>query len=313
MKAKLQITLVLSILMIIVFSVFAYMYQDKLYIFYRDNILKSRNNIVLKKNEYYKKDNYLYVENTDNFIVKNKKDIRNVLYTIINSGIDKFTFYCDDDYFTCTNDIDEIANDQNILSNINNFVHPYNSFKEINTSYDERGNITISINKTYSYDDIEKLNKRVDEIIKEVITDNLDNKSKIRKIHNYIINNSKYATESIVSNNPNLSVSKANGALLEGYGNCNSYADAMAIFLNKLNIKNYKIASDTHVWNLVYPDDEWLHLDLTWDDPVNSDGSDTLEVTFFLITDSRLKELAVDMHDYDSNIYLELNPNEKEA
>ena len=33
----------------------------------------------------------------------------------------------------------------------------------------------------------------------------------------------------------------AYGVLIEGYGTCNGYSDAMAIFLNKMNIINYKI------------------------------------------------------------------------
>ena len=31
-------------------------------------------------------------------------------------------------------------------------------------------------------------------------------------------------------------------------------------------IKNYKIASSNHVWNYVYIENNWYHLDLTWDE-----------------------------------------------
>ena len=36
-----------------------------------------------------------------------------------------------------------------------------------------------------------------------------------------------------------------------------------------------------------------------------SDGKDYLEVLFLLITDDRLKELEVEQHEYDENVYLE--------
>lgn len=309
MKVKIEITLILTVLFMILASTFAYMYKEEIYIFYRDNILKVRDNVNLDKNEYYKDENYLFVQNTDNFVVNNKQEIINAIYTIINSGQDKFTFFCDDDYFTCINDFKEIREDRVLLSNINNFVHPYNSFKEINTIYDDYGNLTIEVYKKYSEEDIKLINDKVNEIIKSDIKDNMSTKEKIKVIHNTIISNSKYATEDIQKENPDLDYSKAGGVLFSGLGICNSYADAMAIFLEKLDINNYKIASDSHVWNLVLVDEKWLHLDLTWDDPVTSDGSDKLQFLFFLINNERLNKLNVEMHDFDENVYIEATKN----
>lgn len=305
MKTSRKITFIITILLIILVGVFSFYYKDKLYIFYRDHIIKERENITITKNSYYKDKDYLYVSNTNDFIVKDKKQILDVFYTIINSGTPKFTFYCDDNYDLCISDIKDIASSQTTLSSINNFVHPFNSFKTINTLYNEQGEITLEIEKNYSTEDIEKINKKVDEIIKKEINDDMSDKDKIKKIHNYIINNSKYASNEITTDN-NKNYNIATGVLIEGYGLCGSYADAMAIFLERFGINNYKIASENHIWNLVNVDKKWLHLDLTWDDPVTSDGSDKLEVLFLLITDVRLKELSDKEHNYDKNIYLEL-------
>ena len=300
MNIKLKISVIITILVAIIIGSLSYMYKNELYILYRDKILKERENINLEKNEYYKDKDYEYVKNTDKFIVETKEEIKNAIYTIINSGTEKFTFYCNDKYFTCINDVEEIVNDQIILSSINNYVHPYNSFKELYATYDDHGNITIKIKKNYTEDEINAINNKVNEIINNNLNNNMSLKSKIKEIHNYIINNGKYA-----KNKENINYSKADGILINGYGTCNAYSDAMAIFLEKLNIDNYKIASQDHVWNLVYFNNKWLHLDLTWDDPVNSDGSDTLETLFFLITDDQLKNLKVNMHDYDESIYKE--------
>ena len=79
----------------------------------------------------------------------------------------------------------------------------------------------------------------------------------------------------------------------------------MALFLYEFGIDNYKIASDNHIWNLVKINNKWLHLDLTWDDPVTQTGVQKLEDIFMLIDNKELKELKVTQHKYDKNIYKE--------
>ena len=45
-------------------------------------------------NAYYKNNNYTFVSNTNNFTPYSKQEHLNIIYTIINSGTDIFTFYC---------------------------------------------------------------------------------------------------------------------------------------------------------------------------------------------------------------------------
>ena len=77
----------------------------------------------------------------------------------------------------------------------------------------------------------------------------------------------------------------------------------MKLFLDKLNIINYKISNDQHIWNLVYLDGNWVHLDLTWDDPV-SDKNITRD-NYFLISTKTLDLLDDDVHYFNSNIFKE--------
>ena len=280
-------------------------YEDEIYLYYRNNILKVKDNITIEKNKYYKDRNYTYVQATNDFIAKDKKHLLNIYYTIINSGVEDFTFYCDDNYKTCTSDIASIVNDKkDILSDINNFVHPFNSYKNINTSYDEYGEVHVKVTKLYTPEEIQAINNKVDEIISKNINNKMTHRQKIETIHNYIINHSKYATETFRKNN-NKTYNKSNDLLFEGYGICSAYADTMSIFLHKFGIENYRIASDAHIWNLVYMNKKWYHLDLTWDDPITQDGSDKLDKLFLLITTKRLNELKVEKHDYNKEIYKE--------
>lgn len=287
------------------FFYLGYYHQDEIYVFYRENILKVKENIKLEKNEYYKDKDYSYIQNTNDFIAKDQKHLFNIFYTIINSGTQNFTFYCDDNYKECTNDVIKLVSDKEILSNINNFVHPFNSFESINASYDEYGQIDLKINKVYTEQNIIEVNNKIDSIIKSKIKKGMTNKQKIKTIHDYIINNGKYATDEIRKKYPNRSYNKANDILIDGVGLCSAYADAMALFLYEFNIDNYKIASNTHIWNLVKINNKWLHLDPTWDDPVTTTGIQKLEDIFFLIDDDELKELKVTQHNYNKTIYKE--------
>ncbi len=302
-----KVIIILTITLLIVggFYYIGTHYQDEIYIYYRENVKKVKQDIKLEKNEYYKDKNYSYVQNTNDFVAKDKKHLINIFYTVINSGTNKFTFYCDENYKNCTKDVIELISNKDILSNVNNFVHPYNSFETINASYDEYGQVDLTINKVYTKEDIQVLNTKVQKIINKKIKKNMSNKQKIKTIHDYIINNGRYATDKIRKKHPNKDYNKANDILIEGVGLCSAYSDAMALFLYEFGIDNYKIASDNHIWNLVKINNKWLHLDLTWDDPVTQTGVQKLEDIFMLIDNKELKELKVTQHKYDKNIYKE--------
>ena len=260
--------------------------------------------IVPPANEYKREYNYQYVNNTDLFIPQSKKDLINIYYTIINSGWLEFSFYCPKDYIGCLTDVTNIANDQVLLSHLNNFVHPFNSYKEIKTSYDGFGNITIYVTKTYTEETISLITAKVNTIIEEIITEEMIIKEKIRVVHDYIINHTKYDSERLNNKIIKYDSETSYGVLFEGYGFCSGYADTMAIFLHEFNLNNYKIASERHIWNFLYVDDGWYHIDVAWDDPVN-ETRDILDHTYFLIDTKTLVNLKIEDHDFDETIYLE--------
>ncbi len=283
---------------------FAYQYREKIYELYNIYFVPIEDKITkLEKNDYYRNYDYTYLKNTNNFIPHNKNDIKNIYYTIVNSGMKYFTFYCPSDYKTCINDVNDLANDQDTVSNINNFVHPFNSFKTLKTEVDSTGKVQIEIEKVYDEQMIIILNYKVDEIIKNNIKDGQNTKDKIKAIHDYIINNTSYDKKRSDEKIINYKSDNAYGVLIENHGLCGGYTDSMMLFLEKFKIPNYKIATENHIWNYVKVDNEWLHLDLTWDDPVTTNGKDILDDSYFLITDSELKEIEQTEHNYDANIY----------
>ena len=294
----------LTYVFIILSILIVYTKRNDIYKFYMhlfDNV--SYSITPLEKNKYYRERDYKYVKITDNFVPSSKQDILNIYYTVVNSGMDKFTFYCDEKYVTCLNDIESIANDQTTISTINNFVHPFNSFSTIETEIDSRGVINLKVNKVYSDEMMILINYKLDELYKNLYKDSNTKEDNIKAFHDYIINHTQYDKERADSKIVKYKSDNAYGVLIEGIGLCGGYTDTMALLLDRMDIKNYKVSTNNHTWNRVYVNDKWLHLDLTWDDPISEDGKNVLDHNYFLITTSELKDIEKNEHNYDTNIY----------
>ena len=260
----------------------------------------------MAKNEYFRDYDFQFVQNTDDFEPNSKQDLYNIFYTVINSGMDNFTFYCPDSYSSCLDEVEVLANDQDMLSHINNYVHPFNGFNHIETQYDSLGKVNIHIEKSYSESEIDDVEREVERLSSELIVAGDTDINNIRRIHDYIIDHSVYDSNRSDYNDTTYRSDIAYGPLLQGYGICGGYTDAMELFLEELDIESYKISSEQHVWNAIYLDGEWYHLDLTWDDPVTSTGENLIEHNFFLIDTPTLLELEQTEHNFNQDIYPEL-------
>lgn len=309
MKRKITFSTVILILVLIV----CFIYRTDITNFVMKNIVQYTKVESPKYNSYSTNYDFEFVKDTDNFHVKNRQDILNVIYTFLNSGQSEFTFYCDIKYDECANDLQDISKNSELLSVINNLVSPYNSYEKLYITTNSYGMASIKISKLYSNEDIKRLNSKVDDIENAIIDSSMTDREKIKAVHDYIINNTIYDEEradQIEKGNDQTyqyNSHKATGPLLEGWGLCSGYSDAMKIFLDRFGIPNYKIANTNHIWNLVYIDNEWRHLDLTWDDPVTSDHSNMLLDKFFLVDTDTVLKLDKTNHNFNKNYYPELN------
>jgi transglutaminase-like putative cysteine protease len=118
-------------------------------------------------------------------------------------------------------------------------------------------------------------------------------------IHDYIIDNSRYAFSGTANE------SNAYGVLVENSAACEGYAKAAKLLLDLAGIecyvisgmaRNYQDSYESHMWNIVKINGDYYHLDTTWDDPVTlgkEDISDPI-YTYFNITDSEIKKTHKD-------------------
>lgn len=302
-----KLILVIGILAIIIVTVCAFNKETITHKYFEYTVDKKYSSV--PTNEYYIEDNFTYVDNHTNTGINNKQELINFIYFTLNSGTSYLERYIDTKYTEYNKDIDNLTfNDgagfKEVISILNNFVHPYNSSNNIKLTYGGDYTLGITVNKAYTEEEIIEINKIVDKVIEENINNSTPSKEKIRIVHDYIIDNTEY--DKLKYENKEDTTYKSNtayGVLIEGYGTCNGYADAMAIFLDKMNIINYKISNNEHIWNLVYLDGTWFHLDLTWDDPI-SDMNINRD-TYFLITTDTLEKLNDGTHNFDKEIYKE--------
>ena len=73
--------------------------------------------------------------------------------------------------------------------------------------------------------------------------------------------------------------------------------------LDKLHIPNFKVTSSEHVWNVIYYNGKWTHIDATWDD---DEVNKNTQHNFYKITTDELLKKDKKEHNFNINDYLEL-------
>jgi hypothetical protein len=129
-------------------------------------------------------------------------------------------------------------------------------------------------------------------ILDECILPDMTDLQKEIAIHDYIVKNTKYTVDGVSE-----SLATAESVLLLGIGQCQGYAEAMALLLTLSGIEarvisgtaqNADTTSVAHAWNQVKIGDVWYHVDATWDDPI-PDGGEYVYRTYLNRSDEFMK------------------------
>jgi len=224
---------------------------------------------------------------------------KDYLYTYMDQGITQFTIECDDS-LDCTTLVEDPTY-SGLPFDVSGFLHPYSAINMVSFSYNT-SQVRVTTTLTYSETDIDLINTEVQDILNTIITESMTTEEKIQAVHDYIINNAYYDTacydDPLTCDNDHTAL----GILFDGNAVCEGYAHLTDIMLRALRIPSFRISSDTHQWNGVYVNDQWLHLDTTWDDPVTQNHQDILRYDYFLITTAELHALDTTSHTYDTTL-----------
>jgi hypothetical protein len=199
-----------------------------------------------------------------------------------------------------------------LVSNVENENDKYYTTRTLHIDYD------FSSNNISGSEEALKMDKNAREksklILEEIITPNMKNWEKEKAIHDYITNNCIYYDD--YENSYNSILNSDYGALVNNSAVCGGFAKAFYVLMNESDLPCLFIDGDinakfddnsdyVHAWNMVYIDNEYYHVDTTWD---TSDifNEITTEYWFFNIDDERMSNT----HKWISDDYPKANGKE---
>ena len=109
------------------------------------------------------------------------------------------------------------------------------------------------------------MQEEVDEFVNELmagVRDEWTDAEKVLYVHDYIAAECDY-----YSGKSNLKGRNIYEAFVKGSSVCVGYAMGFQYIMDLLEIPCMCVTSETHIWNMVKVDENWYHVDVTWDDP----------------------------------------------
>lgn len=150
----------------------------------------------------------------------------------------------------------------------------------------KNGNVTLTLG-LYEYwekNDLEEARRTFSTALISFLNDAREIEGdfeKVKYVHDRIIDSTEYDDESYLLGNEvdaesDAFSNSAYGPLIQGSALCGGYAKLFGLIMHRLGYECEYITGTAdggpHAWNLLKLDDEYYHIDLTWDDPDSENG-----------------------------------------
>lgn len=121
--------------------------------------------------------------------------------------------------------------------------------------------------------------------------------------HDYLATDVAYDYENYLSSSLSSDDYNIYGTLVKKKAVCQGYALTFMYLMKRQNVVCGYVSSNAanHAWNVVYLNNQWYHMDATWDDPV-WDNLGRVKHTYFMISDATLLSLDSDRTDYVTSV-----------
>lgn len=195
------------------------------------------------------------------------------------------------------------------------FDHPeffYVNFKNLKLVRTFSG-ITYHVEYLFKASFWERLSRETDEKIEKIVKDIRAAKLKndferVIWLHNYFVRNMRYNYDAL--SNPDVYPEAFNvrGVVTEGRAVCEGISKAFKLLCDRLGIESIVVSGKStlegfgdgieHAWNIIKINNNYVHMDITWDIGL-SEVSNFTRFDYFCLSD---EELKID-HDYENEIY----------
>ncbi len=186
-------------------------------------------------------------------------------------------------------DVSELIEDAKVTMNqVPMYSSVINSYKITRRS----NTLVISFDYTITKSELEMAKLKAKEVVGQMITSDMGEFEKELVIHDYIVHHVAYDQSKVLDD----AVFTIYGALIDGKAVCHGYAEAFQ-YMAYLAGLNSKIVFGTaeadgvrigHAWNMIELDGNYYHVDTTWNDPVSSEGIQSISYDYFNVTDQDL-------------------------
>ncbi|MDA3847313.1 MAG: S-layer homology domain-containing protein [Vallitaleaceae bacterium] len=194
--------------------------------------------------------------------------------------------------FDVTNITDYAAIIGAAIDNIKNYPGYFSMISGYGYVY-QGGVLTLELDYYLSITEVMAARAKADTIIAQIITSGMTEYERELAIHDYLVDNVVYVTNIAAGNNNPYTMY---GAFIDGLAVCQGYAVAFDYLCELAGIDARIITGIAdqngslinHAWNMVKINGLYYQIDVTWDDPVTADGSNTKTYYYFNITDSEM-------------------------
>ncbi len=149
-------------------------------------------------------------------------------------------------------------------------------------------NTTLNFEFTYktSLKEEQALDSKIKGALQALELEKASQEQKVKAIHDYIIKRISYDST--------LQKASAYEAMMDQSAVCEGYSMLAYRMFTEAGLES-RIISGTgdgvaHAWNIVKVEGKWYNIDLTWDDPISSDGEPMLTYDYYLKNTKEFKD-----------------------
>ncbi len=133
-----------------------------------------------------------------------------------------------------------------------------------------------------------------EEILNNIVNDNMTDYDKVKTVHDYIIDQTRYDRNYHIGKEVSPESHTVYGTLINRVAVCDGYAKTMKYLLEPLDVETIVVSGKSkgmdHAWNIVKIENEYYHIDLTWDDPIMENGEDIIIYDYFNLNDNDISK-----------------------